>query len=278
MSKMLVTGGAGFLGHHLVKRLLNEGHEVVAIDNLLTGERQRVDKRALFVQADIRNFKEILPYFTGVDCVFHTAAIARTSWTVLDPILATEINVLGTVNVLEAARLHKVKRFVHSSSCIMYVPNTPYYTSKLAAEENVKIYHKLYGISTIALRYSNLYGKGQSEEGHSPNVFAAFRKSKKENGKIFVTGDGEQSRDYLHADDVVEANVLAGKSDYCGVIDVCTGVNTSLNEVVKYFDCPVEYIGERVGDIKHLYTDPKQAEVIGFKSKVLLVDGIKDVL
>lgn len=277
--KALVTGGAGFLGSHLTDKLVELGHEVIIIDNLLTGDEANINPNAKFVKADIRSYSDILPYFEGVDWVFHTAAIARTPWTVEDPRLCTEINVTGTVNVLEAARAHKVKRVVHSSSCILYVPNTPYYASKLAAEEYLKIYMKLYDVSCIGLRYSNLYGKRQSEKGPSPNVFASFRKSKKETGRVWVTGDGEQSRDYLHSSDVVAANILAAQSDYRGIMDICTGQNTSLNEVIKYFDCPVDYIGERLGDIKHIYTDAKTAkDILGFEAKTKLVDGISDVL
>jgi UDP-glucose 4-epimerase len=177
------------------------------------------------------------------------------------------------------ARDAGVKRFVHSSSCIIYVPNTPYYVAKQAAEEYTRVFNELYGFSTIALRYSNVYGKRQSEDGISPNVFAALRKSKKENGKLFITGNGEQTRDYTHVSDVVEANILASKSEITGAYYVGTSVATSLNEVAPFFECPIEYIAERQGDIKHLVRDGKEfKEKLGWQPKVSITDGIADVL
>lgn len=285
MKTILVTGAAGFLGSHIVDRLLSEGYYVIGIDNLLTGSRdnlsqQKGNPQFHFIEADITNRKELSKIFTmGIEAVIHTAAIARTPWTIDEPLLAHDVNVTGTINLLEFSRIHGVKRFVHSSSCIVYVPNTPYYVSKLAAEEYSIIYKNLYGLSTIALRYQNMYGTRQSEKPPHPNVFAAFRASKKNDGKIFITGDGEQTRDFTHVSDAVEANMLALNSEVNGVMDICYGRGVSLNEVVKHFECPVEYIAERQGDIKDLLGDPTKAfELLGFKAKVQLEDGIADVL
>ena len=292
--KILVTGAAGFLGSHIVDRLLADGHEVVGLDNLLTGSldnlaehisfahaAQVVSKndRFEFVLGDITDRAKVDEVMAGVEAVIHTAAIARTPWTIEDPMLSHEVNATGTLILLEAARKHGVKRFVHSSSCIVYVPNTPYYVSKLCAEEYVILYRKLYGLSTISLRYQNLYGKRQSEKPPHPNVFAAFRASKKEHGKIFITGDGTQTRDFTHVSDAVEANMLALQGHANGWTDICRGVSTSLNQVVRYFDCPVEYIPEREGDIKNLLGTPGYAEtLLGFKAKVSVAEGIVDVL
>lgn len=275
----VVTGGAGFIGHHIVNRLLKEGAKVIIIDNLLTGRHGNVNVDATFYNADVTDRQRMRTLLIGADYVFHTAALARTPWTVDDPIFSHELNASGTLNVLEAARENKVKRLVHSSSCILYVPNTPYYVSKLCAEEYVKIYPSLYNFSCIALRYSNVYGAGQNEDGPYPNVFASLRKSYNDTGRIWITGDGEQTRDYVHVSDVVEANVKAALSDYCGVLDVCTGINTSLNEVAKYFKCPVDYVDERKGDQKHIRSDPKTAQdILGFTAKIKLSEGIQDAL
>lgn len=277
--KCLVTGGAGFLGSHLTDRLIEEGHDVIVLDNLLTGSVENVNPKAAFVNADIRELDDILPYFEGVDWVFHTAAIARTPWTIEEPILSHDVTATGTLNVLEAARMAGVKRLVHSSSCIVYVPNTPYYVAKQCAEEYALIYPKLYGLSTVALRYSNIYGTRQSEEGKSPNVFAALRKSKKENGCIVITGDGEQTRDYTHVSDIVEANVLVANSKKTGAYYVGTGIPTSLNQVAPYFECPVKYVSDRKGDIKHLVLKADEfKETFGWEPKVQIKDGINDVL
>ena len=282
--KILLTGCAGFLGSHILDRLLADGHEVVGIDNLSTGSEEnmahnKANKAFKFFKGDITDNDAIAHTMYGCDAVIHTAAIARTPWTIDDPVLSHAVNATATLQLLEWARRYKIKRFVHSSSCIVTAPFTPYYVSKLAAEEYCKIYPSLYGLSVIALRYQNLYGKRQSEKPPYPNVFAALRLAKKEHGKLFITGDGEQTRDYTHSSDAVEANILALHSDVIGAYDVCYGKSTSLNEIAVFFDCPIEYIDERKGDIMHLIGDPKPAEeAFGFRAKVDVKDGIADVL
>lgn len=275
----IVFGGAGFIGSHMTDLLISEGHEVTVVDNLLSGYMENVNPKAKFVKADIRNLTDIKPLVEGADGVFVYAAIARTPWCIEDPILCHDTNVTGTLNILTACRIAGVKRVVLSSSNVVYAFETPYRASKLMVELYAETFNKMYGQNVVCLRYSNVYGKRQSEEGPSPNVFAALRKSKKEHGKLFITGDGEQSRDYTHVSDIVQGGLLAMKSDYKGVVDLCTGVNVSLNEVAKYFDCPVEYIPERAGDVKHIIQDPKPAkELLGWEAKTKLKEGIKDVL
>lgn len=277
--KYAVFGGAGFIGSHMTDLLVKEGHEVRVIDNLLSGYMENVNHEAEFIKADIRNLTDIMPLVQGMDGVFVYAAIARTPWCIDDPILCHETNVTGTINILSACRSAGVKRVVLSSSNVVYAFETPYRASKLMVELYAEVFNKMYDQSVVCLRYSNVYGKRQSEEGPSPNVFAALRKSKKENGKLYITGDGEQSRDYTHVSDIVRGGLLAMNADYKGVVDLCTGNNVSLNEVAKYFDCPVEYIPERAGDVKHIIQDPKPAkELLGWEAKVKLADGIKDVL
>lgn len=293
--KIIVTGAAGFLGSHIVDRLLADGHEVGGIDNLLTGSMENMaqnmdNPRYRFIEADITDkafleklAAEVMP---EADAIIHTAAIARTPWTIEDPALSHEVNATGTLNLLELVRKEELRRksptpirFVHSSSCIVTAPFTPYYVSKQAAEEYVRLYPELYGTSSIALRYQNLYGKRQSEKPPHPNVFAALRMSKREHGKLSITGDGSQTRDYTHVSDAVEANILALHSNVTGAFDVCKGEAVSLNDAAAYFDCPIEYVPERKGDIKHLIGDPEPLfKAIGFKAKVSLKDGIADVL
>lgn len=282
----LVTGAAGFLGSHLVDRLLKDGWKVIGIDNFLTGSMDNIRHNASngdfhFIEDDIVWPRpETSEKFSGVDVIFHTAAIARTLWTIQDPELSHRVTATGTLTMLELARKHGIKRFVHSSSCIVYVPNTPYFVAKQCAEEYTRIYKELYGLSTIALRYSNIYGARQSEKEPAPNVFAAFRKSKKELGHIIITGDGEQTRDYTHVSDIVEANILAAEhSSINGAFYVGTGKATSLNQVAPYFQCEVEYVADRQGDIKHLVHEGKEfKEALGWEPKVDIKDGIKDVL
>jgi len=274
----LIVGGQGFIGSHLVDALVSSGASVKVIDNGLSGDNR--NEKAEYISADIRKFDEIEQHFAGIEKVFHLAAIARTPWCVDDPILCYETNVLGSVNVLEAARKHGVKRVVLSSSNIVYAAETPYKQSKLAMEAIANVYNELYGQSVVCLRYSNVYGPRQREDGPSPNVFAAFRKSLRERGYIEITGDGEQSRDFTHVSDIARANILASEKDCGGVIDVCTGRNVTMNYVAKdLFKAPVQYVGDRKGDIKHIIQKPEAArELLGWSPTVELEQGIADVL
>ncbi len=275
--KYLVTGGAGFIGSHLTDKLIEQGHEVIVIDNLLSGSERYINSRAVFHKCDIRNFDDILPYFDGVDGVFHLAAIARTPWCIDDPILAYQTNVMGSLNVLEAARRNGIKRVVMTSSNVVYAFFTPYRSSKEALEGLGKVYTDMYGMSVICLRNSNVYGSRQSELGPSPNVFSALRKSKTANGYIEITGDGTQSRDFTHVSDIVAGHMVAMNCDKTGVVDLCTGVNHTLNEVAAFFECPIRYVPDRPGDVKHIIQDPVPAfNTLGWKAHVSLADGMKD--
>lgn len=277
--KYLVTGGLGFIGSHLVDTLVENGHQVIVIDNLLSGNLKYSNKGAEIHTKDIRNLTEIEPLFHGCDGVFHLAAIARTPWCIDDPVLCYQTNVMGTLNVLEASRKAGIKRVVMTSSNVVYAFFTPYRTSKEALEALGKTYVDMYGLSVVCLRNSNVYGSRQSEKGPSPNVFSALRKTKKETGHVYITGDGEQTRDFTHVSDIVNGHIMAMNSTVTGVIDLCTGTNHSLNKVAKYFECPIEYGPERPGDVKHIFQDPKPAfEQLGWKAKVPLEEGIFDFL
>lgn len=280
MSKFIVTGGAGFIGSHLTDRLISLGHSVTVLDNLSSGFREQVNPSATFIQTDILYLDRLTKLVSGADGIFHLAAIARTPWCISDPTLCSITNVQGTVNVLEAARLSGVKRTVVSSSNVVYAAYTPYRVSKECDELWVRAYAETYGLSALCLRYSNVYGTRQSESGPSPNVFAAFRKSHRENGHINVTGDGEQSRDFTHVSDINRGQILAMESEYVGEpIDLCTGRNWTMNQVVKLFGSTPKYIAERHGDVKHIIQSPARAkEILGWSAEVTLVDGIKDVL
>jgi UDP-glucose 4-epimerase len=277
--KYIVTGGAGFIGSHLVDALIRDGHGVVVLDSLLSGNKKYINAGATLVTCDLRNYEEILPHFAGVDGVFHLAAIARTPWCIENPILAYQTNVMGTLHVLEASRTHGVKRVVLTSSNVVHAFMTPYRSSKQALEDLGDVYTKMYGMSVIALRNSNVYGTRQSELGPSPNVFSALRKSKRETGHLVITGDGEQTRDFTHVSDIVAAHQIAMTSSVTGVFDLCTGVRHSLNKVASFFECPVHYVGDRPGDVKDIAQDPTPArESLGWTAKISLDDGIKDFL
>ena len=278
----IVTGGCGFIGSNMVDELIRLGHNVIVIDNLLSGNIENLNKNAIFEQVDITDIdllNSTISKYSDIYGIFHFAALARTPWCIDDPLLCYKTNVIGTINVLEAARKANIKRVVLSSSNVVYAFMTPYRTSKEALEGLAVAYNKMYNMSVIALRYSNVYGKRQSELGPSPNVFAAFRKSKKELGKILITGDGTQTRNFTHVSDIVRGNLFSMFSDYCGIIDLCTGESITLNYAASLFNCPLEHIDERPGDIKHIIQSPTEAyDILGWKSTVKLEDGIKDVL
>jgi UDP-glucose 4-epimerase len=278
----VVTGGCGFIGSHMVDKLISLGYKVIVIDNLLSGNIENLNKEAIFENTDITDYdklKSTFDKYEHIDGIFHFAAIARTPWCIEDPILCYKTNVLGSVNILEIGRQNNIKRIVLSSSNVVYAFLTPYRTSKEALEGLALAYNKMYNMSVIALRYSNVYGKRQSETGPSPNVFASLRKSKKELGKLIITGDGTQTRNYTHVSDIVNGNLLAMFNNYCGIIDLCTGISIPLNYAAKYFDCPIEYVEERPGDVKHIIQSPEEAfNILGWKALVNLEDGINDVL
>lgn len=275
--RYLVTGGRGFIGGHLVDRLVADGHDVLALDDSRSGNNH--NDEAAYIFCDISKYKEIEHYFDGVDGVFHTAAIARTKWCIDDPSLCHRVNVNGTFNVLEACRRLKVPRVVLSSSSIIYAAKTPYRASKEILEIYAETYREMYGLSSVCLRYSNVYGPRQSEDGPSPNVLAALRKTRKEEGIIRISGDGEQSRAYLHVRDVVEANILAMGSDCQGVIDITSEEILTLNQIAPYFDCPVVYVPEREGDVKIIKQDPSKAkEILGWEAKIPFSVGIKEIV
>ena len=278
----IVTGGCGFIGSHMVDKLISIGHKVIVLDNLLSGNIENLNKEAIFENVDITNFnllQKVIDKYDTIDGIFHFAAIARTPWCIEDPILCYNTNVIGTINILEICRKKNIKRIVLSSSNVVYAFLTPYRTSKEALEGLALSYNKMYNVSVIALRYSNVYGKRQSESGPSPNVFAALRKSKKELGKLIITGDGTQTRNYTHVSDIVNGNLLSMFNDYCGVIDLCTGKSIPLNYAANFFDCPIEYIDERPGDVKHIIQSPEEAyNILGWKALTPLEEGIVDVL
>ena len=271
--RCLVTGAAGFVGSHLADHLLELGHQVRGIDSLVRGDLRHVSSRAEFHKADIRGAYATAELLRDIDWVFHTAAVSTTPWAVRNPVECNSINVDGTLNLLEAARKHGVARFVFSSSNIVYAAPTAYKVSKLAAEGYCEAYTHLYGLSTVALRYSNVFG---SLRQNPENCIASMRLSAKARGFIEVTGDGEQSRDFTNVEDVCRANVLAAaQSNVTGQMDICTGINRTMNEVAAMFGVPVKHVGDRPGDVKHIRQNPGRAgDDLGFVPRVPFEQGM----
>tara|TARA_B100000686_G_scaffold355395_1_gene474779 strand:+ start:22163 stop:23065 length:903 start_codon:yes stop_codon:yes gene_type:complete len=254
--KVIVTGGAGFIGSTLVDELIKHNHEVIVIDNLSTGTEKYLNQKARFIECDISNdeqFEYAEYFFDGVDVVFHTAAMPRVQPSIEDPVRYHEVNVLGTLKLLMACRDNNVKRFVFSSSSSVYGnpktlpaveghelnPLSPYALNKQMGEQYCKIFNELYGIETVALRYFNVYGDRQPTEGAYCLVMGIFLNQLINGEKLTINGDGEQRRDFTYVGDVVDANIKAAYAnlDKFEVFNIGAGSSKSVNHVADLFDC-----------------------------------------
>ena len=217
----LVTGGAGFIGSKIVDKLINEGHYVRVIDDLSSGSQYNLNPQAEFYKVDISEHP-FLDMFQDIDVVFHLAAFPRVEPSIDDPIRAHRINVNGTLNVLKACVDYDVKRLVFTSSSAVYGeaktpttedhptnPMSPYALNKLIGEQYCKLFSDIYNLQTVCLRYSNAYGENQPTEGPYCNVMGIFQQQKMESKPMTIVGDGEQRRDFIHVDDIAEANLQA---------------------------------------------------------------------
>jgi UDP-glucose 4-epimerase len=291
-----VTGGAGFIGSHIVDELLVQGEEVTVIDNFSEGtmdnlERWRRHPKLHIARVDIREKRDVELAMRGSWAVFHLAAMSRIQPSITDPILAWEQNVIGTGNVLEAARNLGVKRVVYSASSSAYgrrneppltedMPTdclNPYSLSKKVGEEMMDVYLRLYGLSTVSLRYFNVYGPRHQEEGNYATVIAIFRKQKRLCQKMTIVGDGEQRRDFTFVGDVVRANLLAlMNNEATGVINIGTGINHSINDVAKMIEGDYEYIPPRLGEAQLTLANRDKAwRVLGWEPNVTLQQGLQ---
>ena len=301
--KALVTGGAGFIGSHIVERLLQDGHEVIVLDDLSTGHRENLaeNKKLEIVEGDIRDFTTVNNCMQGVDWVFHKAAVASVPKTVNDPIGSSEVNYQGTLHVLEAARQNKAKRVVFASSAALYgdeptlpkletmlpVTLSPYAVDKLASEYACGMYTKLYGLETVSLRYFNVYGPRQDPSSPYSGVISIFADKLNQGTAPTIFGDGEQTRDFVYVSDVVEANMRAVSQDKSvgQVINIATGNKITLNELLKTFcdikqmDFNANYKDPRQGDIKESYANVSKAvSMLDWQSTVELDQGLRALI
>jgi UDP-glucose 4-epimerase len=274
--KVIVTGGMGFIGSHLVDKLV-ENNEVIVLDNGSSGSN--VNDKAQYFSVDLAKEKPqtLKFHLEGADYVFHLAAWGRMPMCLEDPVGAYENNVMATVHVLEAAKQARVKKVVLSSSCIVYCEETPYKSSKVALEDIARVYRDIYGLPTISLRYANVYGTRQVV-GQDSAMFAMLKDSYNKEGKVHIFGDGEQTRDWTHVYDIARANIIAAESNVTGEFDIATGRSISLNHIVDVLGVPAVYEEERKGDARHIKLDPIPAkEKLGFETEILFEEGIKEV-
>lgn len=280
--KALVTGGAGFIASHLADYLIDEGHQVFIVDNLVSGRLRNINPKAIFHSCDIRESGSLTAVFRLVnpDFVFHLAAVSRTPWAIKEPIYTYETNVVGSANVLEAARKVGVKKVVLASSNIVYAAPTAYKFSKLAMESVARDYDINYGIETLCLRFSNVYGKvGDTPiRQHPDNVLMALSESKRRHGYITIFGDGSKIiRNFTHVSDIVRGLVMAAESPvHCDEIDLTHPREWTLDEVAYMYGCEVRNTEERKGDVEHLQMQgPSRAkELLGWEATRNLEDNI----
>jgi len=295
--KSLVTGGAGFIGSHIVDKLLELGHEVICYDNESAESNEEFyrNPKAYNIKGDIRDYQLLKNSMTCVDYVFHLAAESRIQPAILNPIEAVSVNCVGTVTVLQCAREAGVEKVIYSSTSSGYgfneTPNdelqnddclNPYSVSKVAGEKLCKMYNELWGLKTVFLRYFNVYGERQPLKGQYAPVIGIFLRQRDEVEALTIFGDGEQRRDFTHVSDVVQANILAATKEvhdmnYGQLYNVGNGVNYSINEIADAISSNQINIPPRIGESRiTLAKNDKLKRTFGWKPKVNLMDWISE--
>lgn len=293
MSKCIVTGGAGFIGSHLTDQLIADGHGVVVIDNLLLGKKEFINPQAHFEHVDIRDYARVKEITVGADVIFHLAADPRLPLSIEDPLTTHEINVTGTLNILMSAKENGVSKVIFSSSAATYGdipspiketdvqhPLNPYGLHKKMGEEYCEVFSSLYGLSTVVLRYFNVFGPRKTAGGSYPMVIPAFLQQRIEGKELTIVGDGEQTRDYVHVYDVVRANILAWKSDIKSgePINIASGLQTSVNTIAQLIGGETTHIPERKGEMRFIQADISKAkQLLNWQPTVKLEDGIAEL-
>lgn len=292
MSKVLVTGGAGFIGSHLTDKLIEKGHPVIVLDKLSTGKRKNLNPKAEFHQVDICDYEKINPLFKGIDFVFHLAAIPRVPVSVKDPIGTSRVNIMGTLNVFQASREAKVKRVIYASSSSVYGdqkelplrenmlpdPISPYALQKLIGEQFAKLFAKLHKIPIISLRLFNVYGPRVDFDSDYSLVIGKFLKLRQQNKPLTIFGDGEQTRGFCYVSDVVEAFILAMESKKLKggeVLNIGSEKSHSVNYIAELIGGEKEYLPPRPGDVLHTKADISRAsKLLNWQPKVSFEQGL----
>ncbi|MEQ9468782.1 MAG: SDR family oxidoreductase [Ekhidna sp.] len=304
MKKVLVTGGAGFIGSNLVEALLASNYQVVCLDNLSTGSLKNIEefqgnKHFEFVEGDILDYKLLSRLSEGVFAVSHQAALGSVPRSIKDPLTTNKVNIEGTLNVFKACVDNKVERVVYAASSSSYGdspdlpkkedkigrPLSPYAVTKLVNEVYAEVFHRVYGLNTIGLRYFNVFGPKQDPNGPYAAVIPLFINSILKDERPAINGDGSHSRDFTYVNNAVEANIKALESsqeNYNSVYNIAYGQSTTLNELVGYINESVGknlvpiYREERAGDIEHSLADISKAkEHLNYDPKYSIKEGLK---
>ncbi len=300
--RAVVTGGAGFIGSHLVEALVSRGYQVTIIDDLSTGKKQNVGKllgdKVDLIQASVTDPSLLTKLFQNIDCVFHLAALPSVPRSIEAPLASHQVNITGTLNVLVSARDNGVSKVVYASSSAVYGdtpllpkredmppnPQSPYAVTKVSGEYYCKVFQTVYGLDTVCLRYFNVYGPRQDPNSQYAAVIPRFISRALEGNPPIIFGDGEQTRDFTFVRDAVEANILAAESDATGVFNIGSRSRTTINELAKLIARllatgvkPV-YQEPRAGDIRHSLADISKARQIGYNPKYSLEEGLKETI
>jgi UDP-glucose 4-epimerase len=297
--KAIVTGGAGFIGSHIVDKLIKLGHSVIVIDNESAECHDQFywNNLAENYKYDICDYDLIAPLFSNVDIVFHVASDARIQPAIQNPVKSVKNNILGTLNVLELSKLNKVKRVIYSSTSSAYgkksiLPNseeqpsdplTPYSSAKVFGENLCRVYSNIYGLETISLRYFNVYGDRQPLKGQYAPVIGLFLKQFKNGRPLTIVGDGTQKRDFTHISDIVDANILAGTSNinngFGEVYNIGYGKNYSILEIANMISKNIVFIEERLGEVKEtLCSNDKFKNLFNWTPQISLYSWIGEQL
>ena len=303
MAGYLVTGGAGFIGSHLVEELLKRGQRVRVLDNFTTGKRERLEPyldKIELVEGDLRSQHTVRDAVAGIDFVLHQGALPSVPRSVKDPVTTNEVNVGGTLNVLDAAREAGVKRVVYASSSSVYGANTaipkredmmpqpisPYAVAKLTGEHYCQVFCRTYGLETVSLRYFNVFGPGMDPNSAYAAFIPIFVVGMLEGRPLTVNGDGTVSRDFTYITNVVEANMCAVEAEGVGgeVFNVACGASMSLNEVIAKLrellgtEGDISYGPDRVGDVPLSLADIDKARTqLGYEPRVSALEGLERV-
>lgn len=292
--KAVVTGGAGFIGSHLVDALVERGYEAHVIDNLSAGKKENVNPKAMLHIADICDYEAIAPIIGGATYVFHLAALPRVQYSIEYPAETNKVNVGGTVNVLKAAEKSGVKRVIYSASSSAYgdqpklpltedmcaMPKSPYGLQKYIGELYARMWSEIHGLSTISLRYFNIYGPRYNALGAYALVIGKFLEQRKRGEPMTITGDGKQTRDFTSVKDAVRANIIAAEHPRAfrgEVFNIGAGDNHSVNQVAEFIGGETKYITARLEPHDTLADISKAKRELGWEPEVRLPDGIAEL-